>query len=145
MDFICGEEFPSAEEIARMPINMKKKSIITYTFEVENTWKIGYVNSWSICLNDFNHREELLDRLKTILFEELCNDVNFMFYDRDFVVEFDEIDISDYLDIGSIRFKIFIYTTTKSTSIGNLSVKTKISCGMGSFNNGYVYIQLTLK
>lgn len=145
MELFSDDNLPTAEEIANMPISMKKRTHITYTFEVENTWRIGRLNTWSPCLNDFDNREELLERIKKILYEELCRDINFMFYDREFVVEFDDIDISDYLDIGSIRFKIFVYTNCCKTSIANLSVKTTVSCGMGSFNNGYIYIQLTLK
>lgn len=145
MELVCGEELPSAAEIACMPINMKKRTNITYTFEVENTWRIGNLNSWSLCLNNYDSRTELLERLQNIIYEELCKDVNFMFYDREFVVEFDDVDISDYLDIGSIRFKIFVYTKCGKTSLANITMKTLVSFGLGSFNNGYVYIQLTVK
>ena len=137
------EVLPSDEEISQMPINLKKRSNITFTFEVENTWRKGSLNMWSICLNDYNDREELFARINNILYEELCKDFTFVFYDRQIIVEFDEIDISEYLDIGSARFKIAVYTK-HSKPIGNLVVKTQICTGLGSFNNGHVYIQLSL-
>ena len=98
--FLCDDEFPTAEEVSKMPMNMTKSTFLTFTFDVENTWNCGSsITPWSQVLCRTENRDELLETIRDIVFEELCKDLYFVVYDRALEVDIFDVDCNEYMTL----------------------------------------------